>query len=80
MHVTDNSHHEYKEFYGIVGDCELSTPRQDNSRIFQYEIYEIKDNQVVDDCAWYDENDLTALDKQDRDKAEDMIQEFEMKG
>lgn len=44
--------------------------------IDSYSIYMIKDGKVVNCIAWYKENQLTLLKKQDRKKAEEMIEEF----
>ena len=68
--------HFKSDFDAIVGDCLLSTLRQDGSRIFEYSLYEIKNNEVVDELAWYHEYQLTALEKQDKEKAEDMIDKY----
>lgn len=50
------------------------------SDIKQYSIFKIKDGKVVNSISWYYESQLTALDSQDREKAEDMIEEYNLTG
>jgi hypothetical protein len=47
--------------------------------IQSYSIYKIEDGEIVDNCSWYDENELTLLPNQDRDKAKKMIKEYKLK-
>jgi hypothetical protein len=48
--------------------------------IKNYSVYQIKEGRVVNKIAWYDENQLSLLPEQDRDKAEEMIEEYNLSG
>jgi hypothetical protein len=44
-----------------------------------YSLFQIENGKIVDCISWYEENQLTLSENQDRDKAEDMIKEYMMK-
>lgn len=46
--------------------------------IKSYALYRIKDSKVINKISWYEENQLTLLPEQDRDKAEKMIEEYNL--
>ena len=46
---------------------------------YTYSLYLIRDGKVVNRVAWYQEDQLTALPKQNRRKAEEMIEEYNIK-
>lgn len=58
--------HTYSQAYGGVN-------------IDDYSVYQLKDGKIVDRIAWYEENQLTLLPKQDRELAENLIEEYNMK-
>ena len=41
-----------------------------------YSLYKIENDKIVNSISWYDESQLTRLPKQDRSKAEKMIEEY----
>ena len=47
--------------------------------IKSYSLYQIEEGRIVDHISWYEENQLTLLPEQDRDKAESMIEEYNFK-
>lgn len=47
--------------------------------IKSYSLYKIESGKVVNCIAWYKEDQLTLLDDQNRDKAELMIEEYNLK-
>jgi hypothetical protein len=49
------------------------------SDINSYSLYMIKNNKVVDNISWYEENQLLLLPNQDKDKAEGMIEEYNLR-
>lgn len=44
--------------------------------ITDYSLYKIRNGKIVDNVSWYEESQLTALEQQDRDKAEGMVEEY----
>ena len=44
--------------------------------IYNYSLFKIEDDKIVDSISWYEEEQLTLSESQDRDKAEDMIEEY----
>lgn len=46
------------------------------NNIHEYAVYKIKDEKIIDVIAWYSENQLSSLDKQDIVKARMMIDEY----
>lgn len=61
-------------FIGIVDGTYSQLYGGDN--IKSYSLYEIKDNKIVNQHAWYYEDQITELKEQDREKAEEMIEEY----
>lgn len=45
-------------------------------KIDSYSLYLVRDSKVVNQCAWYEENQLTELPFQDANKAEEMIEDY----
>ena len=69
--------HFDKGFKGIVDGT--YSQMFGGSDIDSYSIFKIKGDKVVDCIAWYEEDQLTELPEQDREKAERMIEEFHLK-
>jgi hypothetical protein len=44
--------------------------------IEEYDLYKIENGVIVNRLAWYLEDQLSILEYQDRDKAEEMIEEY----
>ena len=53
----------YSQIYGGTG-------------INAYSLYQIKDDVIVNRLSWYEEDQLTLLPMQDRDRAEEMIEDY----
>lgn len=47
--------------------------------IQSYCVYKLKNGKVVNKIAWYDESELTFLPNQDRDKAEQLIEDYNLR-
>jgi hypothetical protein len=47
--------------------------------IDSYSLYKISGDRIVDSISWYKEDQLTLLSKQDINKAEEMIEQFNFK-
>ena len=69
--------HFDSDFDGIVDGTYSQMYGGDD--INSYSIYKIKDGKVVNSISWYYESQLTELEDQDREKAEDMIEEYNLK-
>lgn len=41
-----------------------------------YSLYKIQDGKIVDNISWYEEDQLTLLPDQDREKAEEMVEDY----
>ncbi len=63
-----------KGFLGIVDGTYSQLCGGDN--INSYALYKIEDGVIVNRLAWYKEYQLTEEAEQDRDKAEDMIEDY----
>ncbi len=63
-----------KDFKAIVGGTYSQI--YGGRDIDSYSLYQIKDGKIVDELSWYYENQLTLLPDQDRDKAEEMIEDY----
>ena len=46
--------------------------------INSYSLYQLKNGEVVNCISWYRENQLTALEENDRDKAEELIEAYNL--
>ena len=77
--MPDFMKHFDSDFDAIIGDSSLSTVRQDGTRIIEYSLYKIENDKIIDNVAWYYEYQLAALEKQDREKAEDMVWEWDLR-
>ena len=69
--------HFHSDFDAIVKGSYSQIYGGDN--IKEYSLYMIKDGRVVDNISWYSEEHLTLDACQDRDKAEDMIEEYNLR-
>ena len=47
--------------------------------VTSYMLYQLENGKIVNNCGWYDEEQLTALETQDRDKAEELIEEYNLR-
>ena len=47
--------------------------------IISYSLYVIKNGVIVDRVAWYDESQLTVLETQDRIRAENLIEQYNLR-
>ncbi len=68
--------HFDKGFVGIVNGTYSQLYGGDN--INSYSIYKVEDGEIVNQIAWYYENQLTELNEGDREKAEDMIEVYNL--
>lgn len=48
------------------------------SDITSYSLYKIENGKIVNQMSWYEENQLSLLPDQDRDKAEEMIEKYNL--
>ena len=46
--------------------------------IYSYSLYRLESGKVVDNISWYHETQLTALEIQDREGAEDLIEQYHL--
>jgi len=71
-------------FCGFVGIVDATYSQKFGGKdIKSYAVYQLNDDRtkVINRISWYDEEQLTALpdEEQDRDKAEDMIEEYNLR-
>jgi hypothetical protein len=72
--MPDHMSHFESDFIGIVdGTYSQIYGGRD---IKSYSIYKVKGRKIVNHISWYDEELLTEMEKQDRFKAEEMIEEY----
>ncbi len=69
--------HFPSDFDAIVDGTYSQIYSGDN--IDSYALWQLRDGKVVNQLSWYKEDQLTLLDEQDRDKAEDMIEEYNLR-
>ena len=69
--------HFDKGFIGIV-DGTYSQLYGGND-INSYGLYKVEDGKIVNRISWYYESQLTELEEQDRGKAEDMIEAYNLR-
>jgi hypothetical protein len=69
------SHFE-SDFDAIV--CGTYSQIYGGDDIDSYSLYKIKDGKIVNHISWYEENQLTELEGQDRERAEEMIEEYNL--
>lgn len=78
VHVTNDMpiymQHFPKGFKGIVHGTYSQMFGGEN--IKSYSIYQTKDNKIVNQISWYEENQLKLCKKQNRKLAEEMIEEY----
>jgi hypothetical protein len=66
--------HYESDFDGIIDGSHSQL--HGGKDIHEYAVYQIKEGKIVNRIAWYNESQITLLDKQDRAKAEEMIEEY----
>ena len=66
--------HFQSGFEGVVAGTYSQIYRGTN--IDDYSLYVIKDGCIVNRSSWYEVDQLTLMDNQDRDKAEQMIEDY----
>jgi len=67
-------------FIGIV-DCTYSQAYGGGAeQLKKYSLFQIEGDKIVNTISWYHEHQLTALAEQDRDKAEEMVDEYQTRG
>jgi len=78
--VTDNMPDDMSRFdKGFVGIVDGTYSQlYGGSNINSYVLWKIEDGEIVNRIAWYYENQLTELPEQDRLKAEEMIESFNL--
>lgn len=47
-----------------------------DDNITSYSLYKIENGKIVNQIAWYEEDQLSLMPEQDRDKAEEMIEKY----
>lgn len=47
--------------------------------IEQYSVYRLKNNKIINEIAWYYESQLRALKKQNRLKAEELVEKYNLR-
>lgn len=63
-------------FSAIVGGTYSQQYGGDN--IKSYSLHILEDGKVVNSMSWFDENELMQLPEQDRAKAEEMVEEYNL--
>ena len=66
--------HFKSDFYGIIGYSYAEKYWGDDYK--SYMIYQIENGKVVNGMAWYQESQISLLEKQNKKLAEKMIKEF----
>jgi len=61
-------------FVGIVDGTYSQIYGGGGGRLSQYSLFKVEGDKITNALAWYDEEQLTALDEQDSLKAEEMIE------
>jgi hypothetical protein len=74
--MPEHMSHFDKGFIGIV-EATYSQLYGGND-ITSYSLYKVEDNKIINNISWYDESQLTELPKQDRLKAEEMIEAYNL--
>ena len=69
--------HFDKGFIGIVDGTYSQLYGGDN--IKSYGLYKVEGDKIVNRISWYYENQLTELKEQDKEKAEDMIEAYNLR-
>lgn len=60
--------------------CGTYSQEYGGTDVGSYSLYMIKDGSIVNRVSWYHEDQLTLLNNQDKDKAEQMIEDYNFKG
>jgi len=82
VHVTENLPHQMSHFpsgFDAIIDGTYSQLCGGNN-IDDYCIYQIESDNIVNHIAWYHEDQLTLLPNQDKEKAEQMIEDYNFNG
>lgn len=66
--------HFHSDFIGIVRGT--YSQMYGGTDIGSYSLYVVDGDKVVNNISWYYESQLTELENQDREKAEEMIEEY----
>jgi len=74
--LPDDMSHFENDFDGIV--CGTYSQEYGGGNIKDYCVYKLENGKIVDQIAWYDESQITLSDHQDRDKAEEMIEKYNL--
>jgi len=64
-------------FIGIVDGTYSQIYSGDDVK--SYALYQIEDGKIINRVSWYKEHQLTELPSQDREKAEEMIEEYNLR-
>ena len=68
----------------MFGDADCAIVEGTYSQLYggddvkSYSIYIVKGDKIINSCAWYDESELTEQENQDREKAEEMIERYNL--
>lgn len=68
--------HFDSDFHAIV--CGTHSQIYGGPDINRYSLYKLLDGKVVNMISWYDEDQLTICEQQDRDEAEDLIEQYNL--
>jgi hypothetical protein len=68
--------HFHCDFDAIVGYT--YSQKYGGKNIKSYSLYQIANGKVVNSIAWYDESQLTMLENQSKEKAEEMIEQYNL--
>jgi hypothetical protein len=70
--------HFPSDFIGIVAGT--YSQLYSGTNIQSYALWKVEDGKVVNRISWYDEDQLTLCDEQDRVKAEEMVEAYNFRG
>jgi hypothetical protein len=78
--VDDEMPKDMKHFEGGFIGIVAGTHSQEygGSNTWDYSVYQIENGKIVDEISWYNESQLTKQPNQDRKKAEEMIEEYNL--
>lgn len=71
-----STYHLPSEFDAIVNGT--YSQLYGGKNITSYSLYKLRNGKIVDYLAWFHENQLTELPNQDREKAEELIEEYNL--
>jgi hypothetical protein len=73
VHISEDAH-PYGGYDGIIHGS--YSQLYGGSNVQSYSVYILKGKRVINIVSWYEEDDLTELEKQDREKAEELIEKY----